>query len=98
MYISKYSPVEEDEGLFSEDDEDGVTKLRNLAQGEHPVPEPAHSVVQETANQIVIISKKIIRKKINYKKITRKKINYKKIIRKRVQIIIKSSTIEALYN
>lgn len=44
-------PVEEDEGLFSEDDEDGVTKLRDLAQGEHPVPEPAHSVVQETCTR-----------------------------------------------
>lgn len=44
-------PMEEDEGLFAEYDEHSVTQFRHLAQGEHPVPEASHTVVQETATK-----------------------------------------------
>ena len=42
-------PVQEDERLLPENDEDGVSQLGHLAQGEHPVPKSTHSVIQETA-------------------------------------------------
>lgn len=41
-------PVEEDQWLLPQDNEYGISQLRNLAQGEHPVPETSYSVVQET--------------------------------------------------
>jgi len=42
-------PVQEDERLLPEHDEHGVAQLRHLGQREHPVPEAAHAVVQETS-------------------------------------------------
>jgi len=43
-------PVQEDERLLPEHDEDGVTELGNLRQREHPVPEASYAVVQETGS------------------------------------------------
>lgn len=40
-------PVKEDEGLLPEHNEHCVSKLRDFAEREHPVPEAAHTVVQE---------------------------------------------------
>ena len=42
-------PVEEDQLLLPQHDEDGVPQLGHLGQHEHPGPEPAHSVVLDEA-------------------------------------------------
>ena len=42
-------PVEEDQLLLPQHDEDGVPQLGHLGQHEHPRPEPAHSVVLDEA-------------------------------------------------
>ena len=43
--MSNTGPVEEYQLLFSEDNEDGVTKFRNLGEDEHPGPEAADPVL-----------------------------------------------------
>lgn len=45
-------PVQEDQRLLSENDKHGITKFRDLAQSEHPVPEATHAVVQEAETEI----------------------------------------------
>lgn len=42
-------PVEEDERLFAQDDEDGVAELGHLRQHEHGGPESGDLVTQDVA-------------------------------------------------
>jgi hypothetical protein len=49
-------PVEEDELLLPEDDENGVSELRDFRQDEHPCPESADPVVFDKAEKITKIS------------------------------------------
>ena len=51
--MSNTGPVEEYQLLFSEDNEDGVTKFRNLGEDEHPGPEPTDSVSLDEAVECV---------------------------------------------
>ena len=52
-------PVEEDQLLLPQHDEDGVPQLGHLGQHEHPGPEPAHSVVLDEAGNPYGIKSKL---------------------------------------
>ena len=49
--------MQENEFLFSEDNEDGVSKFRNFGEHKHPGPEAAHPVsLNETCEKFVTFS------------------------------------------
>jgi hypothetical protein len=50
--LSVFLPVQKDERLFPEHDEDGVAQLRDLGQDEHERPESRHPVVFDETGKV----------------------------------------------